>query len=80
MPQQMGANTLECAKIVIPEVALKAKLSQVLKIAPLPVEVGLRHLSNYTSRRMTIDEVAARNRERYVQSVRSFLARAPLAA
>lgn len=39
----------------------------------LPAEVGLRHLSNYTSRRMTIDDVAARNRERYVQSVRSFL-------
>lgn len=34
------------------------------------VLVGLRHLENYTSRRMRFTEVAARNRERYAAAVR----------
>lgn len=34
-------------------------------------DVGLRHLGNYTSRRMNVDGVSARNRERYEQAVRT---------
>lgn len=41
------------------------------------VPVGLRHISNYTSRRMDTDSVSARNRARYVAAVRQLL---PLAA
>jgi len=37
----------------------------------LEAPVGLRHLENYTSRRMQFAEVAARNRERYVAAVRA---------
>lgn len=33
-------------------------------------DVGLRHLGNYTSRRVDVDAVSARNRERYEQAVR----------
>lgn len=35
--------------------------------------VGLRHLSNYTSRRMDVTGVSARNRDRYEQAVRDLL-------
>lgn len=35
------------------------------------VPVGLRHLENYTSRRMRFADVAERNRERYVAAVRA---------
>lgn len=34
------------------------------------VPIGLRHLENYTSRRMRIEAVVQRNYERYVQAVR----------
>lgn len=37
-------------------------------------EAGLRHLSNYTSKRMKINEVSAHNRTRYEQRVRDLRA------
>lgn len=40
------------------------------------VPVGLRHLENYTSRRMRFAEVAERNRQRYIATVRAHRARA----
>lgn len=36
------------------------------------VPVGLQHLGNYTSRRMDVTGVSARNRERYVEAVREW--------